>query len=93
MNTTKKTATFIRTTTTGPVAHQRLYHLSPPLESWEGLPSEYVIAYASFLANAVYLLPSDAQGEIQDWNELPGSMKNTMSHEDALENAGYEVQP
>ena len=93
MTTTKTTATFIRTTTTGPVAHQRLYRLNPPLESWEGVPSEYVIASASFLANEVYLFPSDEHGEIQDWNELPGSTKGTMSHEDALENAGYEVTP
>ncbi|MEU3847157.1 hypothetical protein AB0E44_09190 [Micrococcus terreus] len=93
MTTTKKTATFIRTTTTGPASQQRLYRLSPPMRSWAGVPHEYVIASAAFIAYEVRFFPSDEHGEIQSGIELLGSMKNTVRHEDALLLAGYEVQP
>ena len=95
MTTTKKTATFLRDVNPEASGDQRLYRMDPPLEG-----HEYVVASAvdqsnirPLLGAEVYLFPSDENGEIQDWGELTGSLKGTMRHEDALENAGYEVTP
>lgn len=38
-----------------------------------------------------YIFPSDADGNVEDWLELPGSFKGGMDHAEALANAGYEV--
>ena len=93
--TTTKTATFLRDVNHAARGDQRLYRMNPPLEG-----HEYVVASAvdlsiigPLLGAEVYLFPSDEHGEIQDWGPLTGSMRGTMRHEDALENAGYEVTP
>ena len=90
----KKTATLVKTLPFNGAAWQKLYKVTPPMwsHSNEG-PWGFVIASASKHANEVYLFGADEDGDIQDWLELPGSMKGTMRHENALENAGYEVTP
>lgn len=75
---------------------QRLYRLEPPLagyEFYEDQPHEYVVASAVTVLGypETYLFPADATGEVTSWGELPGSLKGTLSHEEAINEAGYEV--
>lgn len=39
-----------------------------------------------------YIFGATEDGEVADWGELPGSLKGTLDHADALREAGYEVQ-
>lgn len=80
--------------------HAALYLLDPPLEG-----HAFVIASAidigkqfsklspSLSGTEVYLFPGDSGGHVIDWGELPGSMKGTLDHADALREAGYEINP
>ena len=36
-----------------------------------------------------YIFPADKNGNIIDWCEMDGSLKGTMSHDDAIEAAGW----
>lgn len=87
--TDRKTATLVRQLDdfNGDAA---LYRMTPPHEG-----HEYVIASAVVLTYEAgcetYLFASSESGEIADWLELDGSLKNTLSHDDALNAAGYEV--
>ena len=38
-------------------------------------------------AHETYIFPANAEGDITDWHELPGSYRGGMSHEEALD--GY----
>lgn len=38
-----------------------------------------------------FIFGADAEGEVTDWAELPGSIKHTRDHAAALTAAGYEV--
>ena len=95
MTTQTKTAKFLRRVNPDVRGDQQLYRVTPRLEGYE-----YVVASAvdlgglnPALGQEVYLFGSDEHGEVQSWGELTGSLKGTMRHEDALENAGYEVTP
>lgn len=87
------TATFIREIE-GWKGHASLYKLSEPLGWPEENKFDFVIASA---VNAfgdgpeTYLFGSNEQGVVLDWMELPGSMKGTWSHSEALKAAGYIV--
>lgn len=67
---------------------QKLYKMDPPHEG-----NEYVVASASTigLACEVYLFPADSTGKIIGWQELPGSYRGGLDHDDAIASAGYEV--
>lgn len=85
-----------------------LYQLDPPLteSSWSDDDSpashEYVIVSAVRLpilttmyggaSTKTYIFPATPEGEIAEWAELPGSMKNTLSHAEALSEAGYTIE-
>ena len=79
-----------------------LYLLNPPLKGWEWEDDEdskaesyeYVVVSAAvvpFSGPETYLFPSNAQGEVIDWGELPGSYKGELSHAGALQRAGYRI--
>ena len=72
----------------------RLYKLSEPI-SYGQAETDHIVASAVTVLGRpeTYLFPADAQGEILDWLELPGSLKDTLRHEEALAAAGYEVTP
>lgn len=66
----------------------RLYRLSEPLE---GHTHVIVSAVASVYVTETYIFPADESGEVTDWGELPGSFRGDTDHEQALNNAGYDV--
>lgn len=80
----------------GQAAH---YKLSEPLSG-----NEYVVVSAVDIATRfpgyddprsmqieTYIFAADETGEVLGWGELPGSMKGTLDHAEALREAGYEV--
>ena len=83
----------------------RWFRLDPPLKdvrySWdsdeepdEEVLYEYVIVSAvnaMFSGPEAYIFPADDKGQIRSWGELEGSTRGTLSHEQALAEAGYEV--
>lgn len=86
------TATLIKDKLEGFRGHAALYRLTPPIKDYE-----YVIASAVTTMQfggdgpETYLFPATAEGEIVNFGELPGSMKGTLSHAEALLNAGYSL--
>lgn len=70
-------------------AIQRLYKTNPPLDG-----NKYVIVSAvmAILSGPeTFIFPSNKDGDITEFGELNGSYKGGLSHQIALENAGYEV--
>jgi hypothetical protein len=102
---TTKTATLVRNLgNPGRAAHfveQRLYQLDPPMraESWGDEPPrsyKYVVVSAADLTSyfsgpETYIFGSDSTGGIDSFSELDGSFQGALDHEQALQNAGYEV--
>jgi len=77
-----------------------LYRLDPPLEG-----NEYVVVSAADMRGRssffdmpevmkieTYIFGATEDGEVADYMELPGSMKGTLDHAEALRDAGYEIQ-
>ena len=65
-----------------------LYKLSEPLKDFE-----YVIVSASTIVGVeTYIFGSNEDGEVLDWDELPGSVRGVYDHTVALNDAGYEVE-
>lgn len=102
------TATLVKEGLEGFRGEVNLYRLDPPLEGHEyvivsavELP-DLALSMDSLL-NAVggypiateetYIFGSDSEGKVVDWSELPGSIKDTKDHAEALREAGYEVAP
>lgn len=94
----RKTATFIKMVYHSPKAVQSLYKLSEPLVHYsdEESPAEYVVVSAleSPYGGGVpetFIFKANEEGEVTDWLEMNGSIKNTLSHKIALEKAGYDM--
>lgn len=93
-----KTATLIKDKLPGFAGHAALYRLSEPLGSdWdeESVKTDLVVvsaAVVTYCGPETYIFAADEDGQIASWSELPGSMKGTLSHAEALEGAGYEVR-
>ena len=74
-----------------------IYKVSPPMRDFDGNEWEYVIVSATTLpftgCTETYIFPAHGANAITpaDWGEMPGSLKNTLSHSDALSNAGYQI--
>lgn len=69
-----------------------LYKLSEPIEGYNKETYEYVVASA--VRNwtvETYIFGSDENGQVLNWGELDGSVRDVYDHEIALNNAGYEV--
>lgn len=73
-----------------------LYKLSSPLVGWYDDSWDYVIVSAASVFGEVetYIFPAVDENSLKPvcWGELPGSTKGVLSHRQALENAGYEVE-
>lgn len=78
----------------------RLFRLDPPMQykHWddddETRTAEHVIVsavVAPFTGPETYIFESDDEGRIEDYMELPGSLRGTLSHTEALSGAGYEI--
>ena len=82
-------------------AIQRLYELSKPIgydydydkEKDTQLTNFILVSgtYAMFSGEETYIFPADKDGNVLDWGELDGSFRGSIDHEQALENAGYEL--
>lgn len=96
-----KTATLIKnlpTSATG--AKQSLYLMTPPIKE-EGYSEDdatllwnYVVVSAvnaAYTGDETYIFPANEKGDIVSWGELDGSMRGTLSHAEALANAGYTI--
>lgn len=67
----------------------RLFKMDPPLEG-----HKYIVVSATvamFSGPETYIFPADEKGAIEDWGELKGSRRGTLSHEDVLSDIGYEI--
>lgn len=71
---------------------QRLYRCDPPMLDDDGWEHKYVVvSVVSDGGGETAIFPANAEGRIEDWSELKGSLQGVMDHEKALANAGYEV--
>jgi len=67
-----------------------LYKCDPPLEK-----HTYVIVSgcdAMFSGPETLIFPANAKGKVLSWGDLNGSFRGSIDHNQALENAGYEVK-
>ena len=89
-----KTATLIQDNLPDFNGHAALYRCEPPLQDYDENKHEYVVVSAvhDSCIYETYIFPSDITGAVTDWLELPGSMKNTVSHEYVLTNLDYIVK-
>lgn len=74
----------------GPGIRQVHYRLDPPLNG-----HEFVVSSAETVSCSgpeTYLFGADADGNITDWSELEGSYRGGLDCEQAIRNAGYEIQ-
>ena len=97
-----KTATLIKNLgTSASGAKQSLYLMTPPIKE-EGYSEDdatllwnYVVVSAVSAfdtgCDETYIFPANEKGKIVSWLELPGSMRGTLSHTEALANAGYNI--
>jgi len=91
-----KRAMFIKRASVG-AGDALLYKLSDPIkfkldndeyETFDVVVSAVTTPYG---VEEACIFPSDSDGNILSMLELDGSIRGTLDHEKALENAGYEV--
>ncbi len=96
---TMNTATHIRDIE-GERGNVALYRLDPPLTYThytedEELEAHYVYVSAVPHIPETYIFPAPGPDTVDlepvSWSELPGSMRDTIDHADALNSAGYVV--
>ncbi len=90
-----KTATLISDNLPDFNGHAAHYRLSVPLgksydEDFKPV-SDVVVSAVTGWAHETYIFPADENGKVTAWGELPGSIKGTTSHEEALKEAGYAI--
>jgi hypothetical protein len=93
-------ATFVREIISPAGAAQRLYRLSEPI-TWggdyeggaKGTADHLIVSatVAMFSGPETYIFPANEDGTVLDWGELPGSLRGTLSHDEVLSAAGYEI--
>lgn len=84
----KKVAEFIKDVSENFNGTAALYRMLPAHETYDYC----VVSTASaFGVVETYIFGADAWGDIENWGELPGSLKFCNSHKEALEAAGYEM--
>lgn len=91
------TATWVKDTS-NVRANAALYRFDPPLVSsgWDDAPG-HDVPYAVVSAASpsgdpeTYVFEADEAGQIVDWSEMECSQRGTLSHEDVLQDAGYEI--
>jgi len=67
-----------------------LYRLDPPLPD----SGAYVVVsatYALFSGPETYIFTANADGDVTDWVEHPGSFRGGLDHEKALRGLGYTI--
>ena len=73
--------------------HAALYELSKPLKGYNSEKYKFVVCSTASCMGVVetYVFGADKNGEVLNWGELDGNMKNTSSHTEVLNEAGYEL--
>lgn len=91
-----KTATLLRDNLPDYAGYAALYRLEPPMiygDDEESSISHVVVsAVRTSWAHETYIFRADRNGKATKWGELPGSVKGTTSHAEALERAGYTIK-
>lgn len=83
-----------RQTLSGMRGDARVFELDPPLEGHRYVVVSAVSAMRSgpeLSGLETYIFPANKKGEIEDWGELEGSQRGTLSHEDVLRDIGYTI--
>jgi hypothetical protein len=104
MNAVAKTAKYVRTLPKQDwQGTAKLYELSEPVQYGYDYETKQPKGSTSFVAVSAacvwfeggrpetYIFPSDENGKVLDWGELPGSYKGGLDHEKALDNAGFSI--
>lgn len=95
-------ATLLKENLPGYNGKMNLYRLDPPLKYYDytmdgEASTSYVLVSAAHVAyierDETYIFPADGPDATRpsSWGELPGSLNDVLSHEEALRAAGYEV--
>jgi hypothetical protein len=96
-NAMTKTATRVKTLTEEFGGNAALYRVDPPLPVYsiedENETYEYVIVSAvnNGYAHETYIFPAREDGTLVSWGEMPGSQRDTTSHDEVLSDLGYDV--
>ncbi len=71
----------------------RLYKLSAPVQPYADVgPTDHVIVSASdvpFSGPETFIFPADAEGNVINWGEMPGSFRGSLDHAEAIRQAGW----
>ena len=71
-----------------------VYAVTPPMDGEDGAKHSHVVVSgvnAMFSGSETYIFPCSETGEVECYMELPGSLRGTLAHADALRGAGYEI--
>lgn len=74
----------------GYVGRAALYQLDPPHEGCTHVVVSSAVA--PFTGPETYIFPADENGDVIGLGPLGGSMRGTLIHENALNNAGYTLE-
>jgi hypothetical protein len=88
------TATLIRDDLPRFSGHAAHYRLSVPLGEYYGDQrfTDVVVSTACVGGrDETYIFGADADGNVTNWGELPGSVKDCTDHAEALAGAGYTI--
>lgn len=87
------------TTLKGMRGDAQVFELDPPMHDENDASVTHVVVsavIASFSGPETYIFPAeltdDGEWQVAGWGELEGSYRGGLSHTQALENAGYEVE-
>jgi hypothetical protein len=83
--------------------HAALYKVSPSVQyrkydwvkdRYYRRQSRYIVVSAVVVDGMpeAYLFPADKSGQVKSWSRLPGSMRGSLNHADALEGGGYLIE-
>lgn len=92
----RKVANFLGSWISPSGAVQRLYQFDPPLKNYDDETIEFAVLSAVRVMGypETYIFKANpgnpSAGWIVDWCELPGSQKDTLSHQQVLQDMGYE---
>jgi len=88
----EKTATFVKDLD-GWTGRAKLYALSEYIEFGDGNDKTGFVAVSAAVAYGsgpeTYIFPTDENGKVLDWGELPGSFQGDLDHDEALFGMGF----
>jgi hypothetical protein len=72
----------------------KLYRVDPPVSFDDDKKADHVVVSAvdSEWACETYIFPANEKGDVLSWGELDGSQRGSVSHQEVLHAAGYQVE-